>query len=76
MTYHSPRDPGFWDLEPEFLRPVQEACKRLSIGRTTLYELIDAQEIRPFKIGRKTLIPEAELRRVIATRMAQQAGAA
>ena len=27
MAYHSPRDPGFWDLEPDFLRPVQDACK-------------------------------------------------
>ena len=27
MAYHSPRDPGFWDLEPEFLKPVQAACK-------------------------------------------------
>lgn len=50
---------------------VNEACRRLGIGRTTLYELIEAKEIQPFKIGRKTLIPEAELRRVIETRMAQ-----
>lgn len=50
---------------------VSEACKRLGIGRTKLYQLIDAQEIRPFKIGVKTLIPESELRRVIDTRMAQ-----
>ena len=31
MAYHSPRDPGFWDLEPEFLRPVQEACRPFDI---------------------------------------------
>ena len=31
MAYHSPRDPGFWDLEPAFLRPVQEACKPFDI---------------------------------------------
>lgn len=55
---------------------VNEAIKRLSVSRTTMYELIKAGEIRPFKIGRKTLIPEAELRRVIDTRMAGQAGPA
>jgi excisionase family DNA binding protein len=49
---------------------VNEACRRLGIGRTSLYELIDAKEIRPFKIGRKTLIPESELQRVIHVRMA------
>lgn len=50
---------------------VDEAIKRLAVSRTTLYELIKAGEIRPFKIGRKTLIPEAELRRFIDARMAQ-----
>lgn len=52
---------------------VNEACERLGIGRTSLYELIAAKEIRPFKIGRKTLIPEAELVRVIASRMERAA---
>lgn len=50
---------------------VDEAIKRLTVSRTTMYELIKAGEIRPFKIGRKTLIPEAELRRFIDARMAQ-----
>ena len=50
---------------------VDEAMRRLTVGRTTMYELIKAGEIRPFKIGRKTLIPEAELRRFIDARMAQ-----
>jgi hypothetical protein len=27
MPFYSPRDPGFWDMEPDFLKPVQEACK-------------------------------------------------
>jgi len=52
--------------------PVNDACKRLGIGRTSLYELIAAREIRPFKIGRKTLIPESELQRVVQARMAVQ----
>lgn len=54
---------------------VDEAIKRLAVSRTTLYELIKAREITPFKIGRKTLIPEAELRRFVDARMAK-AGAA
>jgi hypothetical protein len=27
MAFYSPRDPGFWDMEPEFLRAVQAACE-------------------------------------------------
>lgn len=49
---------------------VTAACERLGVGKTTIYELIKAGEIRPFKIGRKTLIPETDLQRVIATRVA------
>lgn len=55
---------------------VNEAIKRLSVSRTTMYELIKAGEVRPFKIGRKTLIPEAELRRVIDSRMGSEVGPA
>jgi len=32
MAYYSPNDPGFWDMEPEFLRPVQEACKPFDLN--------------------------------------------
>lgn len=53
--------------------PVQEACRRLGVGRTTLYELIGSGEIRPFKIGRKTLIPESELQRVVQERLERAA---
>ena len=48
---------------------VTDACRRLGIGKTKLYELIKAGEIRTVKIGVKTLIPEAELQKVIASRM-------
>ena len=27
MAHHRITDPAFWDLEPEFLKPVQDACK-------------------------------------------------
>jgi len=26
MAFFSPRDAGFWDMEPEFLQSVQDAC--------------------------------------------------
>ena len=55
---------------------IPAACERLGIGRTTIYELIKAGELRPFKIGRKTLIPESDLVRLIAARVAANDGEA
>lgn len=52
---------------------IPDACKRLGIGRTTLYELISTGEIRSFKVGNRTLIPEAELRKFVADRVKEAA---
>lgn len=48
---------------------VPDACARLGIGRTTLYQLIGNGQLRTFKIGCKTLIPESELRRFVESRL-------
>ena len=48
---------------------VLEASKRLGIGRTVLFSLISAGEIRTFKVGNRRLIPESELQRFVAERM-------
>jgi len=55
---------------------IPAACERLGIGKTTIYELIKAGDIRPFKIGRKTLIPESDLLSLIAARVAANDGEA
>lgn len=48
---------------------IADAAKRLGVGRTTLYELIGARQLRTFKVGARTLIPEAELTRFVQTRL-------
>lgn len=48
---------------------IVEAAKRLGVGRTTIYELIGARQLRTFKVGTRTLIPEVELTRFVAERM-------
>lgn len=48
---------------------VPQACARLGIGRTALYELLKSGELRCFKLGTRTLIPETELQRLVAERM-------
>lgn len=52
---------------------VPDACARLGLSRTTLYELIGAGEIRAFKVGSRTLVSEAELRRFVAAKMQEAA---
>ena len=48
---------------------ISDACRRLGVGRTTMYELIGSRKLRAFKLGQRTLIPESELQRFIAERM-------
>lgn len=52
---------------------VNDACRRLGISRNMLYRMIGAGEIRPIKIGSRTLIPETELQKVITTRLQEPA---
>jgi len=37
---------------------VQEAAKLLSLGKTTVYELIWQNKLKCIKIGRKIIVPE------------------
>ncbi|MFX1757256.1 helix-turn-helix transcriptional regulator [Rhodococcus sp. As11] len=43
------------------LHRLDAACDRLGIGRSKLYELMDAGEIRSVKIGRNRLVPESAI---------------
>ena len=48
------------------LLPVAEACRTLGVGKSTLYTLIADGALTVRKIGRKTLIPAADLERFAA----------
>lgn len=48
------------------LLSIPDACHALGIGRSKLYELISAGEIGVRKIGRKTLIPCADITAFVA----------
>lgn len=48
---------------------VPAACQRLGISRTTIYELLKQREIRSFKVGNRTLIPDSDLRAFVAKRL-------
>lgn len=49
---------------------VREACRLTGIGRSKLYELIAAGEIRVVKVGSITLIPFAGLQQFLEQRSA------
>lgn len=50
-------------------RSIEDAARSIGVGRTTLYELIAAKTIRTFRIGKRTLISESELKRFVSERM-------
>lgn len=47
------------------LHPIPDAAVVLGIGRSTLYELIAAGQIKTVKIGRRTLVAQDELERYV-----------
>jgi excisionase family DNA binding protein len=44
---------------------VNGAAKALSLGRTTVYELINSGKLETVKLGRRTLIKTASIRALI-----------
>ena len=59
MSLHHP------PLEP-LAYSVNEAIRVSSLGRTRLYQLINEGKLEARKVGKRTLIPAARLRRLIA----------
>ena len=49
---------------------VNDACRTLSISRTTLYELIKSGRLETAKVGGKRLIPTAALHRLLSAEAA------
>ena len=47
-----------------FAYRVDEACRALGIGRTSLYALVNAGELQLIKIAGRTLVPRSELERL------------
>jgi excisionase family DNA binding protein len=49
---------------------INAACGRLGVGRSTLYKMIKAGDIRTVEIAGRVLVPESELQRVLAQALA------
>ncbi len=48
------------NLDP-LLLPIEEAGRVIGVGRTTMYQLIQSGELRTVTVGRRRLVPVAEL---------------
>jgi excisionase family DNA binding protein len=57
MQRREPREYGFFKAAYS----VKETLSLLSMGRTTLYALIKRGDLKPFKLGRKTLFCASDL---------------
>lgn len=53
--------------QPETLLTIEQACQRLSLGRTSLFNAIRDRKLRAVKLGRATRIAESELARFLAS---------
>jgi excisionase family DNA binding protein len=55
---------GRWNVS-QLLYSLEDAWTTLGVGRSTLYELIAAGDIKAVKVGRRTLIRHDELERYV-----------
>lgn len=55
----------------ETLLKVPTVAARLNLSRSATYELIQRHELRAVRIGRARRVPESEVDRFIAVRMAE-----
>jgi len=44
---------------------IKDACTFLSVGRTTMYKLMNEGRVGFVKLGKRTLIPKAELHSLV-----------
>ena len=55
--------------------PLPEVTRITTLHKTTLYQLIKAGELRPIKLGRKTVFSEAEIFAWMESRLASRVAA-
>lgn len=44
---------------------ISEAARALGVGRTSVYNLINEGRLETFKLGRRTLVKTASIRRLV-----------
>lgn len=58
------RDANITDRTPGAPWSIPEAAEFLTVSERHLYRLLDANKVRSVRLGRRRLIPDAEVRRL------------
>ncbi len=61
-------------MEDLALLTLDEAAELLSLGRSTLYKLMRAGEMRAIRVGRSIRIPRGEVKKLIARKLDEHEG--
>ena len=48
---------------------IPAACETLCISRPTIYRIINSGELRTIKVGKRRLVPVAELERFVTSKL-------
>jgi len=64
------------NAQDERLTSVDEASRRLSVSTFTTRRLIKAKQLRAVRVGKRLLVPQSEIDRVIAQGCGKHAGRA
>jgi len=49
------------------LLTIPEFCERVSLGKTSVYQLLNEGKVKAVKLGKKTLIPRSSLNEFVAS---------
>jgi excisionase family DNA binding protein len=60
--------------DDKYAYSVDEACRLLSIGRTSLYALAKSGDLKLLKIAGRTLVPRSEMERLTSVGDADDGG--
>ena len=63
MVTEQPKQPSF-DIA-DHIFSVPDAAKHLGISRSYLYQLVEAQQLKLVKIGKRSMVKGGEIRRYI-----------
>lgn len=70
ITPTLPTSPPSQATTRALLVSIRQAAEMLAISRSSIYNLIDAEQLTPIRIGRSVRFPVEQLERFVAARIA------
>jgi excisionase family DNA binding protein len=72
ITPTLPTSPPSQATTRALLVSIRQAAEMLAISRSSIYNLIDAEQLTPIRIGRSVRFPVEQLERFVAARIASE----